>query len=201
MARLTAVLATTRHPYFHRTTRVTPPEDRSPQAAAWEEKAREFRATLTAARPDVLVTVGSDQFHQFFSDNYPTFLIGKQPVYDGTFIDEERAFDLPRRRFDGHEGLSAAIVQGLLDRGFDPSISHEWRLDHSFVGPLLAVRPQADLPVVPIHANTITPPLPGPRRFYELGRAIREIIDGYPSAVNVAAVGSGGLSLEIGGPR
>src|ERR1700677_2316740 len=91
--------------------------------------------------------------------------------------------------------------QGLLDRGFDFAFSHELKLDHSIICPIITTRPQADLPVVPIYTNIFAPPLPSPKRFWDLGRAIREIIDAYPSDQRIAAVGSGHLSLELGGPR
>lgn len=54
---------------------------------------------------------------------------------------------------------------------------------------------------MPIYTNIFAPPLPSPKRFWDLGRAIREIIDEYPSDKRIAAVGSGHLSLELGGPR
>ncbi|WP_210769291.1 hypothetical protein [Occultella kanbiaonis] len=63
------------------------------------------------------------------------------------------------------------------------------------------MRPGADLPVVPIYTNIFAPPMPSPRRFWQVGRAIREIIDAYPSDLRVAAIGTGHLSLELGGPR
>jgi protocatechuate 4,5-dioxygenase beta chain len=201
MATLSAVLATTHHPFFLKATELTPPEERIPQAAEWKRKVEAYRETLTAARPDVLVMVGADHFHQFFHDNYPTFLIGKQPKYDATFYNEEREFSIPRYLLDGHEELSGFMLQGLLDRGFDFSVSHELKIDHSIICPIITTRPQADLPIVPIYTNIFAPPLPSPRRFWELGRAIREIIDEYPSDKRIAAVGSGHLSLELGGPR
>ena len=55
--------------------------------------------------------------------------------------------------------------------------------------------------MVPIYTNIFAPPFPTPQRFWDLGRAIREIIDEYPSDQRIAAVGSGHLSLELGGPR
>lgn len=201
MAHLSAVLATTHHPFFLKATELTPPEQRIPQAAEWKSKVESYRETLTAAEPDILVMVGADHFHQFFADNYPTFLIGKQPRYDATFYNEEREFGIPRYVLDGHEDLSGFMFQGLLDRGFDFSISHELKIDHSIICPIITARPQADLPVVPIYTNIFAPPLPSPKRFYDLGRAIRSIIDEYPSDKKIAAVGSGHLSLELGGPR
>jgi protocatechuate 4,5-dioxygenase beta chain len=200
MATLSAVLATTHHPFYLKAT-TAPPEERMPQADEWKRKVEAYRETLTAAEPEILVMVGADHFHQFFSDNYPTFLIGKQPQYDATFYNEEREFGLPTFLLDGHEELSGFMLQGLIDRGFDFSVSHELKIDHSIICPIITTRPQADLPIVPIYTNIFAPPLPSPKRFWDLGRAIREIIDEYPSDKRIAAVGSGHLSLELGGPR
>lgn len=201
MANLTAVLATTHHPFFYKATELTPPAEQMPQAAEWKAKVESYRETLTAADPEVLILVGSDHFHQFFHDNYPTFLIGKQPRYDATFYNEIREFSMPTYELEGHIELSGYLQRGLLERHFDLSVSNELKLDHSVICPIITTRPQGDLPVVPIYANIFAPPLPSPRRFYELGRAIREIIDEYPGSTRIAAVGSGHLSLELGGPR
>jgi protocatechuate 4,5-dioxygenase beta chain len=201
MARLSAVLATTHHPFYLKATHLTPPEERMPQAAEWRRKVEAYRETLTAAQPDILVMVGADHFHQFFADNYPAFLIGKQPMYDATFYNEEREFSIPRYLLQGHEELSGFMLQGLLDRGFDLAVSHELKLDHSIICPIITTRPQADLPVVPIYTNIFAPPMPSPKRFWDLGRAIRSVIDEYPSDKRIAAIGSGHLSLELGGPR
>jgi protocatechuate 4,5-dioxygenase beta chain len=75
------------------------------------------------------------------------------------------------------------------------------KIDHSIICPIITVRPDADLPVVPIYTNIFVPPLPSPKRFYEVGRAIRSIIDEWDSTMKVAAIGTGHLSLELGGPR
>lgn len=200
MAELSAVLATTHHPFYYKLTNA-PPAERPPYADTWRAKVEAYRETLTAAQPDILVMVGADHFHQFFADNYPTFLIGKAPRYDATFFNEIREFGLPTYLLEGDEDFSGFMFQGLLDRDFDFSISHELKIDHSIICPIITTRPEADLPIVPIYTNIFAPPLPSPRRFYALGRAIREIIDAYPSDKTVAAVGSGHLSLELGGPR
>jgi protocatechuate 4,5-dioxygenase beta chain len=201
MARLTAVLATTHHPFYLKATHLTPPEQQIPEAPLWKAKVESYRETLTAADPDILVMIGSDHFHQFFYDNLPTFLIGKAPRYDATFYNEEREFSIPKYVLDGHEELSEFMLQGLIDREFDFAVSHELKIDHSIICPIITTRPDADLPVVPIYTNIFAPPLATPKRFYDLGRAIREIIDEYPSDKKIAAVGSGHLSLELGGPR
>lgn len=200
MATLSAVLATTHHPFFYKATELTPPDQQMPQAAEWKHKVEAYRETLTAAEPDVLVMVGSDHFHQFFHDNYPTFLIGKQERYDATFYNEIREFSMPTYELDGDVDFSGYMLRGLLDRGFDFSVSNELKIDHSIICPIITTRPAGDLPIVPIYANIFAPPLPSAARFYQLGRAIRQIIDEYPRDIRVAAVGSGHLSLELGGP-
>ncbi|HWM84032.1 MAG TPA: extradiol ring-cleavage dioxygenase [Pseudolabrys sp.] len=200
MAVLSAVLASTHHPFYLKAVSA-PPEEQIPQAAEWKRKVEAYRETLTRAKPDILVMVGADHFHQFFLDNYPTFLIGKAPRYDATFYNEEREFSIPKYVLEGHEDLSGFMLQGLMDRGFDMAFSNELKLDHSIICPIITTRPQADLPVVPIYTNIFAPPLPSPKRFWQLGRAIREIIDEYPSDKRIAAIGTGHLSLELGGPR
>ena len=200
MARLVAVLATTHHPFYYRTSRL-PPEQRPDFADEWVRKVEAYRETLTRARPDVLVMVGSDHFHQLWLDNMPQFLVGKAPFYDGNFHNEEREFGLPRMLLKGHEELSAHMLREGLDKGFDLAFSNELRIDHSITCPIVTVRPYNDLPIVPIYTNIFAPPLPRPRRFVELGRAIREIVDAWPSEMRVAVIGTGHLSLELGGPR
>jgi protocatechuate 4,5-dioxygenase beta chain len=40
-----------------------------------------------------------------------------------------------------------------MDAGFDLAFSNELRIDHSITCPLITLRPQADLPIVPIYTN------------------------------------------------
>ena len=88
-----------------------------------------------------------------------------------------------------------------LDAGFDFAFSNELRVDHSITCPIITTRPQADLPIVPIYTNIFAPPLPQPWRFVELGRTLRRLIEAWPSDQRVAVIGTGHLSLELGGPR
>ena len=54
---------------------------------------------------------------------------------------------------------------------------------------------------MPIYTNIFAPPLPQPKRFVQLGRTIREMVESWPSDQRVAIIGTGHLSLELGGPR
>jgi protocatechuate 4,5-dioxygenase, beta chain len=200
MATVVAVLASTHHPFYYKAS-TSPPESRPPFADEWVRKVEAYRETLTRANPDVLVMVGSDQFHPLWLDNMPQFLVGKAPVYDANYYNEEREFGLPRMTLQGNEELSAHILRGGLDAGFDLALSNELRLDHSITCPIITTRPQADLPVVPVYTNIFAPPLPQPKRFVQLGQALRELVESWPSDLRVAIIGTGHLSLELGGPR
>jgi hypothetical protein len=50
-----------------------------------------------------------------------------------------------------------------------------------------------DIPIVPVMTNVYFAPQLTGRRCYQLGRAIREVIDEYPEDLRVAVLGSGGL--------
>jgi protocatechuate 4,5-dioxygenase, beta chain len=200
MATIAAVIASTHHPFYYRASTATG-AGRPPFADEWVAKIEAFRQTLTRARPDVLVMVGSDHFHQIWLDNMPQFLIGKAPFYDGNWYNEEREFGLPRMRMRGHEDLSAYLLREGLDRGFDLAFSNELRVDHSVTCPLITLRPQTDLPIVPVYTNIFAPPMPQPKRFVQLGQAIREMVEAWPGNERVAIIGTGHLSLELGGPR
>ena len=200
MAEVVAVIASTHHPFYLRASTATG-DARPPFADEWVAKVETFRATLTRVNPDLLVMVGSDHFHQLWLDNMPQFLVGKAPFYDANFHNEEREFGLPRMTLRGEEDLAAHLLRDGLDRGFDLAFSNELRIDHSITCPIITLRPQADLPIVPVYTNIFAPPLPRPRRFVQLGRAIREMVESWESDERVAVIGTGHLSLELGGPR
>src|ERR1700722_8934513 len=124
MAHGAALTAPPPHPFYSGASPATG-QDRPPFADEWVAKIEAFRETLTRARPDVLVMVGSDHFHQLWLDNMPQFLVGKAPFYDGNFYNEEREFGLPRLLLRGDEDLSAHLLRADLDSGFDLAFSNE----------------------------------------------------------------------------
>ena len=198
MAHVAGIFGVTHNPFMPRLL-----QEPDPPAGARRVKGRldELRDALRATRPDVLVMVGNDHLNQFFMDNMPAFLVGRMATYQGTFPNEVREFGLPTCEIPGDPEMSDAILDGGFDRGVDFSYSDEVRIDHSIVVPLLWLRPELDLPVVPILTNCSAPPIPRARRFHEVGRAIREAVDAVAGERRVAVVVSGHLSLEVGGPR
>jgi protocatechuate 4,5-dioxygenase beta chain len=98
VAELTAVIASTHHPFYYKAS-TAPPEAAPPFAAEWVRKVEAFRETLTRAEPDVLLMVGSDHFHQLWLDNMPQFLVGNAEQYDANWeqaAGRSRAFPPPR---------------------------------------------------------------------------------------------------------
>src|SRR3984885_3605515 len=181
MATVAAVIASTHHPFYYRAS-TSVGADRPPFADEWVAKIEAFRATLTRAEPDVLLMVGSDHFHQLWLDNMPQFLVGKAPFFDANWYNEEREFGLPRMLLAGEEDLAAHVLRDGLDAGFDLAFSNELR-------------------IVPVYTNIFAPPMPRPERFVQLGRALRQLVESWPADKRVAIIGTGHLSLELGGPR
>ncbi len=199
MARLVAVIGITHIPFHYRLAS-QPRSEWSPDTANIVQRGEMMREKLRKARPEALVAVGNDHFHQFFMDNMPSFILGKMELFDGTYYNEVREFGLPRCRVPGDVKLGQRILERTMKRGVDFSFSNELKVDHSVVVPLMFVRPEMDLPIVPIMSNCVAPPIPAPERFYQVGRLLRSVIDEIPGDRRIGVVVSGHLSLEVGGP-
>ncbi|HYJ15597.1 MAG TPA: extradiol ring-cleavage dioxygenase [Candidatus Limnocylindria bacterium] len=198
MAQIVSIIGITHNPFMPRLFKQA---QQPPGAVKVKERIAMMREKLAAAKVDVLVCIGNDHLHQFFMDNMPAFMIGKMEQYDGTFYDEEREFGLPKCKLQGDLDVSDAIMEGAFDRGVDFSYSNELTIDHSIVVPMMFVRPEMDIPIVPILTNCIAPPMPRAKRYFEVGKAIRAAIDSLPTNKRIGVLVSGHLSLEIGGPK
>ncbi|MGZ8522711.1 MAG: DODA-type extradiol aromatic ring-opening family dioxygenase [Candidatus Binatia bacterium] len=198
MAQIVSIIGITHNPFMPR---LFKQPQQPPGAAKVKERIAMMRQKLAEAKVDVLVCIGNDHLHQFFMDNMPAFMIGKMEQYDGTFYDEEREFGLPKCKLQGDLDVSDAIMEGAFDRGVDFSYSNELTIDHSIVVPMMFVRPEMDIPIVPILTNCIAPPMPRAKRYFEVGTALRGAIDSLPTNKRIGVLVSGHLSLEIGGPK
>jgi protocatechuate 4,5-dioxygenase, beta chain len=198
MAQIVSIIGITHNPFMPR---LFQQPQQPPGAAKVKERIAMMRQKLAEAKVDVLVCIGNDHLHQFFMDNMPAFMIGKMEQYDGTFYDEEREFGLPKCKLQGDLDVSDAIMEGAFDRGVDFSYSNELTIDHSIIVPMMFVRPEMDIPIVPILTNCIAPPMPRPKRYFEVGKALRAAIDSLPTNKRIGVLVSGHLSLEIGGPK
>jgi len=112
-----------------------------------------------------------------------------------------RTFGIAPYRADVEVDVAKSMLQLAPKMGVDFSFSDEFRIDHAFTVPLNFIRPEMDLPIVPIFTNVMAPPVPPAQRFFEVGKAIRRIIDALPSNKRVGVLASGHLAIEIGGPK
>jgi protocatechuate 4,5-dioxygenase, beta chain len=199
VSHISLVLGIPHIPFFHRRT-LAPREEWPEDLLRQSELNAMVEKRLEQAAPDVLVVVASDHFHQFFMDNMPAFLIAKRDRYDGIFANETREFLLPPCTVPGDAALSGRLAHAMMARGVDLSFSNDLKLDHATVVPLMMVAPRLDVAVVPILTNCGAPPMPTPRRFFELGVVLRSALDEVAPDRTVAVITSGNLSLEVGGP-
>jgi hypothetical protein len=150
-----------------------------------------LRGRLAAARPDVIVVFGDDQLECFDFRNYPAFAIYAGDTFQGSLAGTGTA------TVPGHPELAAALLTGLMRRGFDPAVSldmpkPERGIGHAFLRPAESLT-DFTTPIVPVFLNCYYAPQPTALRCYQLGAAVREIVDEHPGDLRVAIVGAGGL--------
>lgn len=183
------------------------PED----GATAEEKSRRIQAAfgtlrekLAESKPDVILAFGDDQREYLDFYAYPQFAIYADEEFVGAMSgdDMRRYFgahskdQVERRTVKGHPALAGALLTGLQARGFDPAfclkVEKTPEVGHAFMRPAESVT-DFGVPIVPVMTNCYFAPQVTGQRCYQLGRAVREIIDEYPQDLRVAVLGSGGL--------
>jgi protocatechuate 4,5-dioxygenase, beta chain len=198
MAELVEIIGITHNPFLPNMLKSDDPDPVLQEIAADYALMRE---RLAQARPDVLVVIASDHLNQWFMDNMPAFLVGKAPQTEGPFPHEQRNFGIAPYRAMIDTALAKWFVAEGFGEGVDFAFSDEFTIDHAFTVPLNFVRPEMDLPIVPIWTNVMAPPLPPAERFYTVGQALGRLIARAPSKQRIAVVTSGHLAVEVGGPK
>ena len=172
----------------------------SAEASRLLEGIARMRGGLAASRPDVIVMAGSDHLCQFFFNNMPPFLIGKAERIVGPPGYEQRDWGL--KTYDAQ--IEGKLARYVLTQGFEHEVdfaySDEFIVDHAFSVPLNFMRPEADLPIVPIFLNFLAPPVPPAKRYLKLGGIVRKIIEQYDENLRVAVICTGHMTNGVGGP-
>ena len=159
-----------------------------------------LRQKIEAFRPDVLVVVGDDQHENLVDDNMPPFTIYMGEEVEASlslrYLKQPTSENRTRYRVDAE--LAAALVDGLMEAGFDPAYSKQTRYDgglgHAFARVLKFLSPDARHRVVPVMVNTYYPPAPSAKRCGQFGRALASAVREFSGDARVVIVGSGGLS-------
>jgi Catalytic LigB subunit of aromatic ring-opening dioxygenase len=144
-----------------------------------------------------LVICSNEHFTNFFLENFPQFCVGLGAKHWGPV---EPWLKIDRGWIPGAPELGAYLAANLPREGFEPSFSHELRLDHGVMTVYHSIDPTHQLPLVPLIQNCAVKPMPSLRRCYELGKALRRVIEGFDGLERVAVVGAGGLSHWVGTP-
>lgn len=192
---------------------VAGPEVLERKAALCEEALDHLAAALESARPDIVLIVGDDQGELFGSANQPAFAIchsdelvmsdafGRAGAPDwvlkmgkGYLMDE-------RHVIAGSSSYALKIIEGLMDNSVDvASVAHipkdgKAGLGHAFGFVVKRLFGTRAIPVVPVLLNTYFPPnVPSAARCYDIGTALRQIIENDGGDLRVAIIASGGLS-------
>jgi hypothetical protein len=154
------------------------------------------REVLAAAQPDAIIAVSCEHFVNFFLDNFPAFCVGVGTTHRGPV---EQHINIPQSEIPGQPELARALLDTAFAGGVEPAFAENLLFDHATSLPLHFLRPENDIPVVPLYQNCLVPPLPTLPRCYRLGQLLRETIDAWPG--RVALIGTGGLSHSPGAPE
>jgi hypothetical protein len=160
-----------------------------------------LRQRLEQARPDLLVIFVNDHLQNFFYNNMPAYCVGLADAYQAPSKRGAEFLRIPPRRVPGAKAWARELLEAGWEAGFDFAYSQELEFWDDASVPLHFLMPQATVPIVPILTNCAAPPLPPPRRSYQLGRFVREFIQKRPKGERVALLGSGGISHWVGTPE
>jgi len=197
MGTVVAAIATTHNPRIFWNRDAADAASRDAVHAVFEA----LRRRLAEARPDRLIVIGDDHLDTFFLDHVSPFCIGLAPRARGPMWYEAEIMQVPRYEAAVDVALAAHLLEAGIRANIDLAQAREFDLDHAFCVPLAILRPEADLPIVPVFTNLFVSPLPSPRRFYEVGALIHRAVRERPDDARVAVIASFNLSLDVGGPR
>jgi aromatic ring-opening dioxygenase catalytic subunit (LigB family) len=175
------------------------PQDQQDAARAAFER---LRTHIAAAKPDVMIIFGNDHLLNWPINNTPEYTvgIGTRHVGPADWYDEWLA-QKQKYAVAGCEGLARHMVNAGARAGVALAHLREMQFDDSISVPLCWLNPDMSIPLIPVSMNCTVPPIPTPRRAYEVGLKLAEVLRSYPGPERIALVGSGGLSHEPGGPR
>ena len=92
------------------------------------------------------------------------------------------------------EGMAEFILGWLLKDDFDVARMGSIEYGNNLMVPLELIRPQHDIPLIPVFTNVFSPPLTTMSRVYAFGESVRAAAEAAPGAKRVAFLATGGLS-------
>jgi hypothetical protein len=196
------------------------PESKQAHSARCRKAAESLRSTYQAAKADVAVIFGNDQFELFSDENAPAFSVywGEsmenvpktpeqlQKVPEGARPAEASYCPPERTEYRGQPELGAHLIRSLIGEGFDVAQSKKLpvgrmgnnAVPHAYGYVYRQVMSDKVVPNVPVFVNTHYPPnRPTAARCIEIGRALARAIDAWKQDARVALIASGGMSHYV----
>jgi len=181
MGEIVAAMASVHAPQL-----ITKPKDNPPEMLEASISAmRALGKVLDETKPDAIIFLGLDHVETFTLASIPTFAMVISKTADADFGPHKYSQPIA-------QDLALALLDGLVDKGFDMTYSQKALLGHAFAVPFEYILEDRKIPIVPFITNVYLPPLPNPRRCAALGKAIAEIVASRPE--RVAIIASGGMS-------
>ena len=208
------------HTYDELLATADPAVERELDPAVWDEKYRRCQQAIEAlstdlvkARADIAVVIGDDQRELFRDDGIPAFacftgaeLVDMPPTGEAL---ERMPKGIRAASWAAHSDhaqthpvqadLGAHLAEELARDDFDLTVVRQQpagrSLGHAFTFPRYRLGLPPDTPIVPVFVNTYYPPnVPSAARCYQLGKALRQAVEGWETTARVAVIASGGLS-------
>lgn len=153
------------------------------------------KSYLEASKPDVIIALLDDHFENQFRNLMPTFSIAIADKHSGPPEHMIKPLGYNEKKIIGGEPeLARYLHNGFVQANFDVARMGEIEYGNNLMTPLWLIRPEVDIPVVPVFVNVFTPPLASLERCYQFGETLRELVDQYPENVRVTLLATGGLS-------
>jgi len=168
------------------------------------EAVKQTAAYLEAAKPDLIIAFLDDHFENHYRNLMPTFAIGVAPKHAGPADYWLEALKIDRKSdIPSDESMAEFILGRLVRDGFDAARMGSIEYGNNLMVPLKLIRPQYDIPLIPIFTNVFSPPLTSMARAYAMGESVRAAVEAAPGGARVAFLATGGLSHwpPIWGPR
>jgi aromatic ring-opening dioxygenase catalytic subunit (LigB family) len=161
----------------------------------------EMRRRLEAAKPDVIVAFSNDHLLNWPINNTPDFTVGIAEEHAGPADWFDEWLGMKKYRIPGHAALARHIVNEGARYGVGFAYLRDMQFDDGISVPMHYLNPDSAIALVPVTMNCTVPPIPSPRRAYEVGNHLRDVLRSFPGDERIAVLATGGLSHEPGGPR
>jgi len=177
----------------------------APEAPSEDVRTRMWSAFERCAKrladlePTSVVIVGADHYMLFGTTCLPSYLIGTGDV-DGPL---DAMPGLRRGVIPNSEVLATHIAADGHARGFDWAVARALTVDHSVAIPnQLIVEPLRaagrSIGTIPVYLASGVDPFIRISRAIDVGRQIRQAVEGFSADERVVVIGSGGISHWVG---